>query len=119
MPSAYRRRVSSSRSTALDVAIYTILRVLLFVVVFLIIQFLTPIHGVWAAVAALLISGAISVIALDRQRNKVGQAFGRFFGRINERIDASASAEDEALDRAESASGQGQQDSQHDAVDQQ
>jgi len=93
---AYLRRVETSErnGTALAVVIYTLLRVALFAVVWVVVELVTPIHGLWAAVTALLISGAISVILLDRQRNKVGLAAGRFFGRINERIEASARSED-------------------------
>lgn len=93
--------------------VYTLLRVALFAVVWVGFEFLTPIHGLWAAVAALLISGAISVVVLDRPRNKVGVAAGRFFGRINERIEASARAEDE--DELPE-SGEGEQQSQRDPV---
>jgi hypothetical protein len=76
------------------------------------IALLTPIKGVWAAVAAILVSGAISIIVLDRQRNKVGLAAGSFFGRINDRIEASARAEDDDLD-------EGQQPAQHQSVGEQ
>ena len=48
-----------------------------------------------AAASAILISGAISIVVLDRQRGRVGVAAGRFFGRINARIEESARAEDE------------------------
>lgn len=96
------------------VVVYTLLRAALFVVVWVLIEFLTPIHGLWAAVAALLISGAISVVVLDRPRNKVGLAAGGFFGRINERIEASARAEDD--DDVPVASSDGEQQAQHDSV---
>ena len=87
---------TSERSgTALAVLIYTLLRIALFAVIWVLVELVTPIHGLWAAVTALLISGAISVILLDRQRNKVGLAAGRFFGRINDRIEASARSEDD------------------------
>ena len=95
------------------VVVYTLLRVALFGVVWVLVEFLTPFHGLWAAVAALLISGAISVVVLDRPRNKVGAAAGSFFGRINERIEASARAED--ADEPP-ASGEGEQQAQQDSV---
>ncbi len=82
------------RPTWVAVLVYTLLRVALFAVVFVVIDLLTPIHGIWAAAAAILMSGAISLVVLDRQRGPVGQAAARFFGRINARIDASARAED-------------------------
>jgi len=97
------------------VVVYTLLRVALFGVVWVLVEFLTPFHGLWAAVAALLISGAISVVVLDRPRNKVGAAAGSFFGRINERIEASARAEDEDADEPP-ASGEGEQQAQQDSV---
>lgn len=102
--------------TAKAVIVYTLLRILLFVAVWIVVELVTPIHGAWAAAAALLMSGAISLIALDRQRGKVGQAAGGFFGRINERIESSARAEDEALDAAEAASGEREQEAQREAV---
>jgi hypothetical protein len=97
------------------VLVYTLLRAALFAVIWVLVEFLTPIHGLWAAVSALLISGAISVVVLDRPRNRVGLAAGGFFGRINERIDASARAEDDDAD-ASAASGDGEQQAQHDSV---
>ena len=82
-------------SRAGSVVVYTLLRLALFFGVWAILQFLTPVTGLWAAAAAILMSGAISLVLLDRQRNAAaGVAFG-FFGRVNARIDASARAEDE------------------------
>lgn len=93
--STYRRGVSSTRpSTARSVAVYTVLRVGLFLVVWAVLWFLTPLDALWSAVAAILISGAISVVVLDRQRGRVGLAAGGFFSRINARIDAATRAED-------------------------
>jgi len=87
--------VAASRgSTAKAVVVYTVLRLALFVAIWFAVNLLTPIHGIWAAVAAILISGAISLIVLDRQRGRVGHAAAGFFGRINDRIEASARAED-------------------------
>ena len=83
-------KASSTRA----VLIYTALRIALFLVVWLTIELLTPISGIWAIVVAILISGAISIVLLDRSRNQAGLAAAGFFGRINERIEASARAED-------------------------
>jgi len=130
---AYLRRVATSerKGTAFAVLVYTLLRIALFAVVWVVVELVTPIHGLWAAVTALLISGAISVILLDRQRNKVGLAAGRFFGRINERIEASARAEDDddlplasptttpASGTGPDASGDGKQDAQKQPVGEQ
>jgi hypothetical protein len=103
--------VTSGRgSSAKAILIYTALRIGLFAIVWVLIEFVTPIHGIWAVAAAILISGAISIVVLDRPRNKVGLAAGSFFGRINERIEASARAVDDDLD-------EGQQGAQSQAVD--
>lgn len=124
------------------VIIYTLLRVALFAVVWVVIELVTPIHGVWAAASAILISGAISIVVLDRPRDRVGAAAGRFFGRINARIDASTRSEDDdetgerptgesdplASDQGreapsdqgrEAPSAQGQDESEHESVDKQ
>ncbi len=74
--------------------VYTVLRIALFLAVWLTIELLTPINGLLAIIAALLVSGAISLLVLDRQRGRAAAVAGGFFGRINERIEASARAED-------------------------
>jgi hypothetical protein len=76
------------------VAVYTVLRLVLFLAVWAVLWFLTPLDALWSSVAAILISGAISVVVLDRQRGRVGVAAGGFFSRINARIDASTRSED-------------------------
>ena len=81
-------------STTAAVIVYTLLRIALFAVVWVLTWLLTPLDGLWSAVAAILVSGALSLVLLDRQRGRVGQAAGRFFSRINDRIDAAARAED-------------------------
>jgi len=81
-------------STTAAVILYTVLRLALFGVVWALVWVLTPLDGLWSAVAAVLASGALSLVLLDRQRGRVGQAAGRFFSRINERIDAATRAED-------------------------
>ena len=91
---------SSRTSTVAAVVLYTLLRVGLFALVWLTIELLTPISGIWAIVAGLLISGAISLIVLDRSRARVAAAAAGFFGGINARIDAATRAEDEDEDDA-------------------
>lgn len=76
------------------IAVYTGLRVALFLLVWLTLELLTPISGVWAMVAALLISGALSIVFLDRQRGRMAVVADGFFKGLNERIEASARAED-------------------------
>jgi hypothetical protein len=124
---------TKERGTVVAVIIYTLLRVALFAVVWVVIELVTPIHGVWAAASAILISGAISIVVLDRPRDRVGAAAGRFFGRINARIDASTRSEDDETDEpptresdpqasvqgGEAPSAQGQDESEHESVDKQ
>lgn len=76
------------------IAWYTLLRVGLFLCLWLPIQVLTPLRGLWAIVIALVGSGVISMVLLNRQRNAMGLTVGNFFTAINERIEASARAED-------------------------
>jgi uncharacterized membrane protein YccC len=116
--------VESARgSKALAVVVYTVLRIAVFVAVWLVLELLTPIHGIWAIVAAILMSGAISIVVLDRPRARVGNAAAGFFGRLNARIEASARAEDvddEAPPEPDpDPSGQGEGQAEHEAVDQQ
>jgi hypothetical protein len=104
------------------VVVYTVLRIALFLVIWVLIDLLTPVHGVGAAVTAILISGAISLFVLDRQRAKVGRVAAGFFGRINERIEASATAEDDddVLPPGDApSSGEGEQGAEDQAVDEQ
>ncbi|MDP1876403.1 MAG: DUF4229 domain-containing protein [Actinomycetota bacterium] len=95
---------------AVAIIVYTVLRLGLFVAAWLLIVLLTPVKGIWAAAAGILISGAISLVLLDRQRSAVGAAVSGFVGRMNARIEASAAAEDSA---------EGEQDPEGKSVDQQ
>jgi hypothetical protein len=88
---------------------YTLLRFAMLVAVWFVIQLLTPLRGVWAIVLALLISGAISLLVLNRQRDAVSTGVANFFGRINARIEESKTAED--FDEDEPA---GEQDAEDD-----
>jgi hypothetical protein len=74
--------------------VYTTMRLLVFIAVWLLLQLLTPLRGLWALVLALLVSGAISFFLLNRQRDAMSGVVAGFFGRINDRIDASTRAED-------------------------
>ena len=76
------------------VLIYTTMRVMVFIAVWLLIQLVTPLRGLWALVVALLVSGVISLFLLNRQRDAMSGVVAGFFGRINDRIDASTRAED-------------------------
>ena len=125
-PSAEGQRSPGSKARA--VLVYTLLRVALFVVVWLLLEFLSPVKGLLAVVAALLISGAISVVVLDRPRGEFGSVAAGFFGRINARIDAASRAEDvddepETPPSAPSVeppeSGEPEEQSEHEAIEQQ
>lgn len=87
--------MSRTDSKAWSWVVYTLLRVAIFLAFWLPLQLLTPLRGLLAIVAALLMSGAVSLIVLDRQRGRVGLATASFFRRMNDRIEASARAEDE------------------------
>lgn len=89
----YRRWVAEARTKG-SVWIYTGMRILLFIAIWLLLQVLTPLRGLWGIAAAILISGLISIFVLNRQRDAMSSTVGAFFHRINERIDASARAED-------------------------
>ena len=80
---------------AAAIAVYTLMRVGLFVGVWLLVQLITPLRGLWAAVVAVVISGVISVFLLNRQRAAMSSVVGGFFRRINARIDAASQAEDD------------------------
>ena len=66
----------------------------MFVGAWVLIEIFTPIHGLFAAAFAIVISGAVSIIALNGQRDAMSEALFGFFRRMNDRIDASARAED-------------------------
>jgi hypothetical protein len=105
--------VPVDRSRAKNLVVYTGLRVLLWLAVWAILQFLTPIKGVFALVISLLLSGIISIVVLDRQRDAMSEGVGAFFGRINDRIEKSAAAED----YWQEPSGPGEQRSGEQSVD--
>ncbi|MFM7145795.1 MAG: DUF4229 domain-containing protein [Actinomycetales bacterium] len=73
---------------------YTSLRLGVFLAVWLIVQWVTGLRGLMALALAIVISGAISLLLLNRQRDAMSTGVARFFRRINERIDASTRAED-------------------------
>lgn len=70
------------------------MRVGLFLGVWLLLQLLTPLRGLWAVALAIVTSGLISLFLLNRQRAAMSSVVGGFFGRINARIDAASQAED-------------------------
>lgn len=74
--------------------VYTGLRLGVFLAVWLLVQWVTGLRGLMALALAIVISGAISLLLLNRQRDAMSTGVARFFRRINERIDASTRAED-------------------------
>ena len=76
------------------IAIYTGLRLAVLAGVWLIIQVVTPMRGLLAIAVALVISGAISFIVLDRPRDRASAGLSGVFRRIDERIERSKVAED-------------------------
>lgn len=113
----------ASRKRSFALLRYTLLRIGLFVVVWLVLEFLTPLSLAWTLIGAIVMSGAISVVVLDRTRGEAGRSVSGYFRRINARIEASTSAEDAADDAARaaaaataSASAQGEGDAQDQPV---
>jgi hypothetical protein len=78
-----------------------VLRVGLFFAVWLVIQLLTPLRGLWAVALALVGSGIVSLFWLSRPRSAMSSVVGGFFGRINSRIDDASRAEDDWQDDPE------------------
>lgn len=111
--------MNEPRSRWLNFATYTVVRLLLWLGVWAILQFLTPVKGILAVVLALLISSAISIVLLDRQRDAMSESVGSFFGGINQKIENSAAAEDVwQEDILRERSGPGEQSASAEAVDQ-
>lgn len=75
-------------------AIYTGLRLAVLAVVWFVLQLVTPMRGLFALAAALVISGVISFALLNRSRDSASTGLSRIFGGINERIERSRTAED-------------------------
>lgn len=94
--------------------IYTGLRLALLAAVWLALQVVTPIRGVMAIIVALLISGVVSVVVLDRWRGDAGASLAGVFRRIDERIERSRTAED--FDDEPQPSRQPETDAQEHAV---
>ncbi len=76
------------------IVIYTGLRLALLAGVWLVIQIVTPMRGLLAIAVALVISGVISFIALDRPRDRASAGLSGVFRRIDDRIERSKVAED-------------------------
>ncbi len=111
--------MSKAPNRWLTTALYTAARLLLWLAIWALLQYLTPVKGLLAVVLGLLISSAISIIVLDRQRDVMSEGIGSFFGGINQKIANSAAAEDAWQEEIRAAqSGPGQQSGAAQAVDQ-
>jgi hypothetical protein len=105
----------SGKAKAWAIVVYSLLRLALLLAIWVVVELTTPFHGMWALVIALLVSGAISLLVLDRQRDAVSVAVGGVFSRINARIDAASRSED--VDELEtSTSGDAEQRAEDDSV---
>ena len=106
------------RSGFFAILVYTGMRVGLFLAVWLLLQLVTPLRGLWAALVAILASGLISIFLLNRQRTAMSAVVGGFFGGINARIDAASRAEDfDDVDVSPLQDGDHQPHGQGDGVD--
>lgn len=72
--------------------------------------YLTGARGFLLVLLAFVVSGALSLVWLDKPRGQMSQGFGRAIGRVNERIDSAAAAEDVDDEQSE-----GQPDAEADA----
>ena len=102
------------------IAIYTGLRLALLAGVWLLIQVVTPMRGLLAIAVALVVSGMISFIVLDRPRDSASAGLFGVFRRIDERIERSKVAEDIDEDPAPSGqvSGEGESRAEQQSVGQ-
>lgn len=87
---AYAGCVSSGRAFV----VYTLLRILLLVAVGGLLYLLGA-RGLVLIILAFLVSGALSLVWLDKPRSQASQGLGRAIGKINDKIDAAAAKEDE------------------------
>ena len=99
------QRDGPRRSGIVTVIVFTALRIGLFFGVWLLLQIITPLRGLWALVVAIILSGVMSAFLLNRQRSAMGEVVGRFFGGINDRIDAASRAEDDSDEQRQDQSG--------------
>lgn len=75
-------------------AFYTGLRLALFAAVWLLLQVVTPLRGLIAIAVAIVLSGIVSFLLLDRPRDQASTGLAGLFRRIDDRIERSRVAED-------------------------
>lgn len=76
------------------ILVYTVLRVALLVVTWLLVQVVTPLRGLLAIAVAIIVSGVVGYVLLDRSRDRASASVDRWFRRLDARIEASRIAED-------------------------
>jgi hypothetical protein len=79
---------------------YTAYRVLVFVIALGVLYVLGARSFLLAALAV-VVSGLVSLVVLDRQRDGAALTVGKALGRVNDRIEAGKRKEDEDTDEAE------------------
>jgi len=106
--------VSSGRAFFL----YTGLRILLLLAVGGLL-YLTGARGFLLLVLAFLLSGALSLVWLDKPRGQMSAGFGRVMGRMNAKIDEAAAKEDHMQSALQEPSADEEADAKSDAGQQQ
>jgi hypothetical protein len=97
---------STRRSAKRAFVIYTVLRIGLVLALWWLLQLVTPLRGIVALAVAILVSGLLSLVLLNKPRAAMGEGVAGFFSRLNAKIDASTSAEDAWDDERRSSSSQ-------------
>lgn len=65
--------------------------------------YLTGARGILLVILAFLVSGALSLVWLDRPRSQMSAGLGRTLGRVNAKIDAAATAEDDLVEDSQTS----------------
>ena len=86
---------------------YTAYRVLVFVIA-LAVLYLLGARTFLLAALAVIVSGLVSLVVLDRQRDGAALTVGKALGRVNHRIEAGKRKEDEDTDEAAAPEDTGQ-----------
>ena len=96
---------------------YTGLRVLLLLAVGALL-YVVGARGFLLVLLAFLISGALSLIWLDKPRGEMSAGFGRMMGRMNDKIDANAAKEDHLQPALQDESADDESDAEPEASEQ-
>lgn len=98
--------------------VYTGLRLLLLLAVGGLL-YVTGARGFMLIVLAFLLSGALSLVWLNKPRGQMSAGFGRMMGRMNDKIDAAAAKEDHLQPSAAQPSPDDETDAESEAGQQQ